>query len=69
MNPLDLLFQIFPNGKTVVAGVGLVALGVYQLTQGNVPVGVQSVLAGVAALGIRHAIAKSTPSVPPAPGS
>lgn len=43
--------------KTYIAAVGLLGLGVYQLTQGDVS-GVQSVLSALAAFGVRDAIAK-----------
>ena len=55
MNLLDWL-----TSKTFWAGVGLIGFGVYQLTQGNIDAGVQSILAGLGALGIRHAVAKAT---------
>jgi uncharacterized membrane protein len=55
MNLLDWL-----TSKTFWAGVGLIGFGVYQLTQGNIETGVQSILAGLAALGIRHAVAKTS---------
>jgi uncharacterized membrane protein len=48
------------TSKTFWAGVGLIGFGVYQLTQGNIDAGVQSILAGLGALGIRHAVAKAT---------
>jgi uncharacterized membrane protein len=47
------------TSKTFWAGVGLVGFGVYQITQGSIETGVQSILAGLAALGLRHAVAKS----------
>ena len=55
MNLLDWL-----TSKTFWAGVGLIGFGVYQLTKGNIETGVQSILAGLAALGIRHAVAKTS---------
>ena len=54
MNPLPFL----DGYKTIVAAVGLVALGVYQLSQGQLELGFQSLMAGLAALGLRHAIEK-----------
>ena len=45
--------------KTIVAGVGLIALGIYQLTQGQTEQGITTIAQGLAALGIRRAITTS----------
>lgn len=50
----------FPGFKTYVAAIGLVAHGVYQITQGNVDIGVTEVLAGLAAFGLRNAVDRPT---------
>ncbi len=47
------------TSKTVWAGIGLVGLGIYQLTLGQLQAALQSFLAAGVALGLRHAIAKS----------
>lgn len=44
--------------KTYIAGIGLIALGVYQITQGQIEVGVQSIIAGLGMMAIRNAITK-----------
>ncbi|MFA5682765.1 MAG: hypothetical protein WC999_15660 [Hydrogenophaga sp.] len=45
--------------KTYIAGGGLIALGVYQISEGNVEEGVTTVLAGWGACGFRAAIDKA----------
>ncbi len=58
----DLLTQLLgplDGYKTMIAAVGLVALGVYKLTQKDFEGGAQSIAAGLAALGLRHAITKA----------
>jgi len=45
--------------KTIAAAIGLLGLAVYQLTQGQYEQGVQSLLAALAAFGLRHAISKN----------
>jgi len=59
----------FLNGyKTYLSALGLLGLGVFQLTQGNIPGGIQSLLAAATAASMRHAIAQSAPArVPPPP--
>lgn len=58
MNPLDKL-----NGlKTYLAAAGLFVLAVQQFRAGQIDAAVQSFLGGLAALGIRHAIAKHSPA-------
>lgn len=44
--------------KTYLAAAGLFGLALYQASEGNYPAAIQSALAGLAALGIRHAIAQ-----------
>lgn len=47
------------RSKTFWSAVGLMGLAVYQITQGQTELAIQSALAALAAFGIRHAIAKS----------
>lgn len=48
------------NGyKTYIAGVGLGCLAVYQITQGDLTGAYQSVIAALAAVGLRHAVEKA----------
>ena len=45
------------NGyKTYLAAAGLLGLAIYQASQGDYPAAVQSVLAALAAAGLRNAI-------------
>lgn len=44
--------------KTYLAGIGLIALGVYQITEGNVEDGHKTILEGLAIAGFRAAVAK-----------
>lgn len=66
-------FGPFSGFKTTVAAVGLVALGVYQLTTGDVVTGGQSIVAGLGILGARFgtpgtpATPTDTPATPPSP--
>ena len=45
--------------KTYLAAVGLAVLGVAELCAGDVPLGLQTVLASLTAAGLRDAIARS----------
>jgi hypothetical protein len=44
--------------KTYLAAAGLVGLGVYQLSQGQIDTAIQSFLGALTAVGLRHAVAK-----------
>ena len=47
------------NGyKTYIAALGLAGLALYQLSNGQVDQGVQSILAALTAAGLRHAVSK-----------
>ena len=50
------IFSVLTGYKTYVAAVGLVGLGVYQVSQGQFEPSVQSFLAALTAAGLRHAI-------------
>ena len=52
MNPLDFL----AGWKTYLAGAGLIGLALYQLSQGQYELAWQSLMAGLALLGLRRAI-------------
>lgn len=46
------------NGyKTYVAAAGLAGLGLYQLSQGDIQAGIQSIFGALGAFGLRSAIA------------
>lgn len=60
----DLLAQT-TGSKTRLAGLGLLGLAFFQITQGDYVHGLQSGLAGLAALGLRHAIDQANPPQPP----
>lgn len=47
------------SSKTIWGGVGLIALGVYHLTQGEVGEGARNILEGLTAIGIRHGVWKA----------
>ena len=48
---------LFLDGyKTYLAGAGLIGLAVYQFSQGDYPAAWASLMAGLAAFGIRRAI-------------
>jgi hypothetical protein len=44
--------------KTYLAALGFIALGVYQITEGEVEVGIQTILGGLTISGFRSAVAK-----------
>jgi hypothetical protein len=48
--------------KTYIAAIGLVGLAVYQFSQNQFDAGVQSLLAALAAAGLRHAVGKTPPA-------
>ena len=48
------------GSKTIWGGVGLIALGIYHLTQGDVSEGARNVLVGLASVGFRHGIWKAS---------
>lgn len=57
---LDTLKRLLDGHKTVIAAIGLIGLALYQFSQGQVEPGMQSLLAGLTALGLRHAVEKAT---------
>jgi hypothetical protein len=58
------VFNLKPLGHgTYLAAAGLFALGVFDITSGNVPGGIQSILGGLAAIGI-HVSLPTAPTVP-----
>lgn len=48
MNPMNWL----TGYRTLIGGIGLIGLGVYQITDGQVEKGVESIGLGLAAIGI-----------------
>ena len=54
------IFSLLSGYKTYLAGVGLVGLGVYQVSQGQFATSIQSFLAALATVGLRHAVAKQS---------
>ena len=60
-NPLNIL-GMFSGFKTYIAGVGLIALGVYQMTQGDYQTGMQTIAAGLAVFGVGHKLEKASES-------
>ena len=56
MNDLPKLLK----SKTIWAAIGLLGLAVYQESTGNLEAAVQTFLAALAAVGLRHGIMKGT---------
>ena len=54
MNPL----AWFSGYKSVLAGVGMIGLGIYQMTQGQIEQGIASLTQGLAVIGLRGALVK-----------
>lgn len=59
------------GSKSYLAGLGLLALAFYQVTQGDVAHGVANAMTGLGIIGVRHAIERQGQGpgdgVPPAP--
>jgi len=55
MNPLGFL----SGWKSFLGGIGLVGLGVYELTQGDIQGGIAHIGEGLAIIGIAHKIEKA----------
>ncbi len=49
---------MFSGYKTYSAAIGLICLGIYELTQGNYDAGLARIGEGVGLLGLRHAVSK-----------
>lgn len=52
------MLELVNGWKTYLAALGLVGLSLHQLSQGQYDQAIQSFLAALAALGLRHAIEK-----------
>lgn len=50
--------DILPGWKTYIAAAGLVGLAVYQFSEGDIAAAWQSLMAGLAAFGLRVAVSK-----------
>lgn len=46
------IMRLFEGYKTLMAGIGLLALGVYQITQGEMDQGMRSIAEGLAVIGL-----------------
>lgn len=46
--------------KTWLSAIGMAALGIYQITEGQLETGIQTVLAAVALVGLGHKLEKSS---------
>lgn len=53
------MLDIFSGYKTYIAAAGLVGLGIYQISQGDVQTGVASLMAGLAVFGIGKKIERA----------
>jgi hypothetical protein len=58
---MDTMAKWLDGKKTYLAAAGLFGLALYQFSVGQVDPAVQSFLAALAALGLRHAVAKAAP--------
>ena len=56
---MNTLIELLNGKKAYIGAIGLMALGVYELTQGQLEKGLQDIMAGFGLLGLRHAVAKS----------
>lgn len=54
------IFELVSGYKTYFAAAGLAGLAVYQVSQGDLTAAYQSVMAALATVGIRHAVAKAS---------
>jgi hypothetical protein len=57
---MDTMAKWLDGKKTYLAAAGLFGLALYQFSVGQGDQAIQSFLAGLSALGLRHAIAKTT---------
>jgi hypothetical protein len=55
MNP----FSFLDGWKTYIAAAGLFGLALYQFSQGDFATAIQSLMAALAAVGVKHAIARN----------
>lgn len=53
---IKLVVRFLPGYKTIMGGVGLIALGVHKITEGDWSGGSAMIAAGLAALGLRGAL-------------
>lgn len=56
-------FDILAGNKSYIAAIGLIGLGIYQLTQKDYVAGIQSFIAAFAAFGIRNAVGRQETQV------
>ncbi len=56
------ILNLLSGYKTYLAAVGLLGLAVYQASQSQFEPAFQSLLAALAAVGLRHAVAKTAAS-------
>lgn len=54
------ILAVIDGSKTYIAAAGLAGLAIYQLSQGQLTEGAQTLWQALAAAGIRHAITKGT---------
>lgn len=61
------LLNMLAGYKTYLSAIGLVGLGIYQLSTGDIPTGIQSILGAAAAASLKNAIATTAVVVAPTP--
>jgi hypothetical protein len=60
MNP----FNFLDGYKTYVAAAGLIGLALFQFSSGDYPAAWQSMMAGLAAFGLKHAVSRAVDAAP-----
>jgi hypothetical protein len=56
--PPEPKFDVLAGSKSYIAAIGLIGLAIYQLTQKDYVAGIQSIMAAIAAFGIRNAVGR-----------
>lgn len=64
-----LLAYVLSGYKTYIAGIGLIGLGAYEISQSQTDQGIQHVAEGLAVFGIGHKLDKQTAAIAAANGS
>lgn len=52
------ILAVIDGYKTYISAFCLLILGIFQITNGNVVAGIQTLLSAAAAAGLRHAVSK-----------
>lgn len=60
---LRMAMGFFPGSKSLLAGIGLIGLGAYSISQGHIDNGLASLAQGLGLIGIRAAIGNNSSSI------